>query len=443
MSERPPWSADARRPILWSAGRAVSVGELARDVASLARALPPEPFLINLCEERYAFLVAFCAAIARGKTNLLPPSRAPESVAEVASAHAASYRCDDAVVHAALVAAAEPAAMEEFAAEVPARHVAVIGFTSGSTGQPKGHTKRWGGLLRSTALNASRIREQLRSRHGESAPWILATVPSQHMYGLETSVLLPLVANMGVHAGRPMFAADVAAALAELPQPRVLISTPVHLHMLAASEQRFPEIALVVSATAPMDAGLAVTIERALQTTVLEMFGSTETCVIASRRTAREAGWRLYPEVRLTPEGEGTRVDAPWFDVPNVLQDVVTLLPDGTFTLRGRNADLIEVAGKRASLADLTRRLLAFPGVRDAAVFLPEASAAGEVRRVAALVVAPGSSAEAVRAGLRDAIDPVFLPRPLVLVDELPRNEVGKLPRESLLAALRNARKRS
>jgi acyl-coenzyme A synthetase/AMP-(fatty) acid ligase len=33
-------------------------------------------------------------------------------------------------------------------------------------------------------------------------------------------------------------------------------------------------------------------------------------------------------------------------------------------------------------------------------------------------------------------VDPVFLPRPLVLLRRLPRNEVGKLPREALLAAL-------
>jgi len=93
---------------------------------------------------------------------------------------------------------------------------------------------------------------------------------------------------------------------------------------------------------------------------------------------------------------------------------------------------MIEVAGKRASLADLNRRLLAIAGVRDAAVFQPD-DATGVVRRVAALVVAPGLAAEAILAELGRGIDPAFLPRPLVLVPALPRNELGKLSREVLL----------
>jgi len=118
------------------------------------------------------------------------------------------------------------------------------------------------------------------------------------------------------------------------------------------------------------------------------------------------------------------------------LQDTVELQDDRHFVVRGRGADMIEVAGKRASLADLTRRLLAIESVTDAVVFQPDASAAG-VRRVAALVVTSQLSAQDVLERLRDSVDPAFLPRPLRVVERLPRNELGKLPREALLAALR------
>jgi acyl-coenzyme A synthetase/AMP-(fatty) acid ligase len=97
---------------------------------------------------------------------------------------------------------------------------------------------------------------------------------------------------------------------------------------------------------------------------------------------------------------------------------------------------MIEVAGKRASLADLTRRLLGIPGVEDAVIFQPDNQGAGGVRRVAALVVAPSLSAEAIHDLLTRCMDPVFIPRPLVKVPALPRNELGKLPRDRLLAAL-------
>jgi acyl-coenzyme A synthetase/AMP-(fatty) acid ligase len=80
---------------------------------------------------------------------------------------------------------------------------------------------------------------------------------------------------------------------------------------------------------------------------------------------------------------------------------------------------------------------MAVPGVTDAVVFQPEDPTAGPVQRLAALAVADGFTDADVLAGLAGEIDPVFLPRPLVLVSRLPRNEVGKLPRDQLMLALK------
>lgn len=411
------------------------VAEFLSHVSALADQLPAGRYLVNLCEQRYDFIVAFCAALVRGQTNLLPSSRVPDVVNEVLATYAGSYRCDDERVRRA-IAISGRAAVNEIA--IPADHVAAIAFTSGSTGQPKAHIKRWGSFLQSTPMNAGAIREVLAEKFGNARPCIVATVPPQHMYGMETSVLLPLAADMVVHEARPLFPADVAAALAEIPAPRVLVTTPVHMRALLASGQKFPEIAVVVSATAPLDSALAVSIEREWKTVLLEMFGSTETCVIAVRLTAKEAAWSLYRGVSLRPLEDCAEAASPWFDAPTWLQDVVELLDDRRFLIRGRNIDMIEVAGKRASLADLTRRLLSVPGVEDAAIFQPDASGASGVRRVAALVVAPGLSAEAIVEQFGRSIDPVFMPRPLMIVPFLPRNELGKMPRDRLLAALKS-----
>jgi acyl-coenzyme A synthetase/AMP-(fatty) acid ligase len=245
-----------------------------------------------------------------------------------------------------------------------------------------------------------------------------------------------------VHAARPLFPADVAVALAEVPGPRVLVTTPVHLRTLLASSQEFPQVAVVVSATAPMNAALALRVAERLQAPLLEMFGSTETCVIATRLTARESGWRLYPGVTVEPAEDHTWVRAPWFAQATRLQDIVEIDDAGRMLLRGRNVDMIEIAGKRASLADLTRRLLDIPGVRDAVVFQPadtEAAAqgVGRVQRVAAAVVAPTLSAADILNALAQGVDPAFLPRPLLLVPQLPRNELGKTTRAQLLQLLR------
>jgi acyl-coenzyme A synthetase/AMP-(fatty) acid ligase len=218
--------------------------------------------------------------------------------------------------------------------------------------------------------------------------------------------------------------------------PRVLVSTPVHLRALLESGIDLPPLGAVVSATAPLSLGLAEAVERRFGTTLLEFFGSTETCVIASRWTARESAWRRYPGVTLRPIQHETWVNAPWFPGEVVLQDILEMNGDGDFVVVGRNADMVEVAGKRASLADITRRLIDVPGVSDGIVFQPEATDDTGVRRLAALVVAEGLTETDVLERLGAAVDPAFLPRPLVLVSHLPRNDVGKLPRDWLLAAL-------
>jgi acyl-coenzyme A synthetase/AMP-(fatty) acid ligase len=423
---------EGSRPIAWRDGHVIALAEFQRHVGAIAHALPPRGEMIDLCEDRYWFIASYAAALSRRHTVLLPPSRVEQVVREVEAAKPESYRIDDASVE-RICREAGAASCE---LSIPQDAIAMIGYTSGSTGTPQPNPKRWRGLRVSTAHNVGIIRRTVNAA-AEEVLWLVATVPPQHMYGMELSVLLPLMDRMAVHAGRPLFPADIARALAEVPAPRVLISTPVHLRALIDSTQAFPDVAAVVSATAPLDEGLAQAVEHKLRAPLLEMFGSTETCVIATRRTAVEDRWQLYDGVSLAPSEHKTRVNAPWFANPVELQDVIELIGTREFVVRGRNADMIEVAGKRASLADLTRRVMAIEGVKDAALFQPDPIQAGGIARVAALVVAPALSARAILDKLATSVDPAFLPRPLVLIDALPRNEVGKLPREKLLAALR------
>lgn len=432
--------ADPGRTFAWQGARAIDVATFLGDVAAAAAALPAAPAAVNLCEDRYAFLVAFCALACRGQTNLLPPSRAALAVDETLAAHPGSYALGEVV----------PAARPRHFVRLPppgsgstARlppladdQLVAIGYTSGSTGQPKAHPKRWAGFQASTAANVRALTEVLELTPDRVAH-VVATVPPQHMYGIELSILLPLLGPFAVHRGRPLLPADIAAALAEVPAPRVLVTTPVHLRALLADPVALPPLGAITSATAPLPRELAAAAEARYGAPVLEFFGSTETCVIAERRTAHEADWRLRAEVSLRPQPDGTLVDATWLEHPVGLSDLVELLPRRRFRLRGRQADLVDIAGKRASLAELTRRLLALPGILDAAVFQLDTPDPIGVRRIAALVVAPERSEADLVAELRHAIDPVFLPRPLRKVAALPRNDTGKLPRAALLAALR------
>ncbi|HEY4291817.1 MAG TPA: AMP-binding protein [Luteibacter sp.] len=429
------------RPVAWREGRAVSAGTFLGHVRQVAALLPQADSAVNLCEDRYAFLVAFAALIVRGQANLLPPSRAPHAVDEVMAGHPGSYAIGEQPLSPApagylcMPSLDDDVAVGGEVPMIPANAVAAIGYTSGSTGRPKPNIKTWGGFVASNAGNANMLGKAI----GGSFD-LVATVPPQHMYGMEMSVLMPLLSEVSVHAGRPFFPADVAAALGTMPEPRVLVITPVHLRAIVESGVALPTLAAFVSATAPMPVDLATAAEQRFRAPLYEVFGSTETCVFASRRPSVEEDWTLYAGVALHPQPDGTLVEAPQLAEPIVLADIVSLHDEGRrFRLRGRNTDLLEIAGKRASLGDLNRRLLAIDGVRDGVLFQLDETDASGVRRIAGLVVAPGMTDQAVLSALRQAMDPVFLPRPLRMVDALPRNETGKLPRGELLALIRPA----
>ncbi len=399
-----------------------------------ARQLRTSGSVVNLCENRYRFLEAFAAARQNGLTTLLPASHAPVAVSELIAAYPGCDVLRDTPVE-------DPALTERMSTpDMPGDFVAAIAHTSGSTGMPAAHAKSWSSLGSTTALNAAVIRSVMPNGHARH-PWIVATVPPQHMYGFEMSVLLPLLAGFGIHGGRPLLPGDVAAALHDVPAPRVLVSTPVHLRSLVESGTRFPDVAAVISATAPMTQASAARIEQCFSTVLIEMFGSTETCIVATRQTAREAAWRAYPGIRFESVTAGTAVNAPWLATEQLLHDVIELGDDGTFTVIGRQGDLIEVAGKRASLADLTRRLAALPGVQDAIVFQPPPESGGRAGRCAAFVVAPGASAREIARRFRQVVEPAFVPRPLVIVAALPRNDVGKIPLARLVEMLAPTRR--
>ncbi len=440
--------SDRHRVVAWRNGSAVNAAQFLAHVHAVAERLPAAA-AVNLCEDRYAFLVAFCAVMLRGQSNLLPSSRAPAAIDEVMSTYPGCYALGDLSLDDAPPGYLHLPTLELFSPDytdsrgadtsdlwpaISADQIVAIGYTSGSTGVPSANKKTWQSFHASNAGNRAMLQAVVGERFD-----VVATVPPQHMYGMELSVILPLLGGVGVHAGRPFFPADVAAALASVPGPRVLVTTPVHLRALVDSGIALPPIAAMVSATAPMPLDLARAAEQRFGAPLQEMFGSTETCVFASRRPTVDEDWLLYDGVTLCPQPDGTAVDAPQLSAPIALADIVSLSDDGRrFRLRGRHADMLEIAGKRASLADLTRRLLAIPGVVDGVVIqLADGDTLG-VHRIAALAVAPGLDEHVILDALRQAIDPVFLPRPLRMVAALPRNETGKLPRTALLELLQH-----
>jgi acyl-coenzyme A synthetase/AMP-(fatty) acid ligase len=121
---------------------------------------------------------------------------------------------------------------------------------------------------------------------------------------------------------------------------------------------------------------------------------------------------------------------------------VIEIRNDGThFLLHGRFADMVNIAGKRNSIGYLNQQLAAIDGVKDGVFYMPDDETPDGITRLTAFVVAPGLTARQVLDALRGRIDAAFMPRPLHLVDSLPRQLTGKITREAL-RALAEARKK-
>ncbi|KWK69818.1 beta-hydroxyacyl-ACP dehydratase [Burkholderia ubonensis] len=441
--------------IAWRDGARVTVRTFLADVARVAAALPAGGHVFNVCRDRYRFAVGLCAALVAGKVSLLPSTQTPETVRRLASFAPDAFCLHDApgcTIDLPRFAYPDAAPADGVVdsgdapfvvPQIDASRLMAYVFTSGSTGAPVPHRKTWGSLVGCLRASAERL-GLLDGR----AYTLVGTVPAQHMYGFEATVLLALVGGLAFSNCLPFYPLDIRAALDAVPQPRVLVASPIHLRALLSSAHALPRAALVLSATAPLAASLAREAEAALGAPLVEIYGSTETGQIATRRTAQDAAWQLFPGIRVDAResadddgGPTMWVSGAHVDAPVPMGDALELLGDGRFLLHGRKADLVNIAGKRTSLAYLNHQLIAVPGVVDGVFFVPDdptragrAAGVEPVTRLVALVVAPTLAAADLQRALRERIDPAFMPRPLVFVDALPRNDTGKLPRDVLAA---------
>ncbi len=420
-------------PVSIGAGGPVTAHRCLHDLDKLASRMPDGGYVINLCKDRYAFMVGFGAAMMRRQVTLMPHTTAPETLGRIRDEYPGVFCLADTqkppiAINTLILdrwetnetggAPASP--------EFPLEQVAVIVFTSGSTGSPTRHMKSWGSLVKNAQLAGRRL--------GIGSPYsVVATVPQQHMYGFETSIMNPLRNGGAFYTGSSFFPEDILRALSICPEPRTLVTTPVHLRALVRDKIALPETELVISATAPLSRELAAQAEEVLKTRVMEIFGCTEAGSIATRRTVETDLWKTFDGVKICKTDKGFEARGGHIDIPGVIADDLELAGQDQFILLGRSSDMINVAGKRGSLGDLNIKLNQIEGVEDGVFFMPERATDGKTARLAAVVAAPAMSESMIIAELGKSVDPAFIPRPIVMVDSLPRNDTGKIPHAELI----------
>lgn len=405
----------------------------------LSLTLPPNPVVFNLYTRRDSFLVMLLAVAMKGGISILPPNTAENTLIQL-------FRNALSELGSSVFAVTDPeqpplleahqevcfksfdfpsffaSPMVDETTLISAFQKALAGsiwlFTSGTTGKAKRVVKTWQ-EMKVLAQQAIERFELMQSKY------LVATVPSQHMFGLETSIFWPLFSKATVWAERPMFAEDIKSALAMSTHSSMLISTPLHLKKLMQFDLDWErDDLLVLSATAPLAKELARTIQYQMNAMVFEVYGSTETASIASRETLQDDSWSLYEGNRLTFKKESSvyQVCIHPLAQTHSLQDEVELCSEeGAFRLLGRQSDLIKVAGKRGSLMNLNHHLQAVQGVEDGVFWVD-----GNNERLQALVVSDLTTQQ-IKQALSKSLDPVFLPRPIYFVERIPRNSLGKI----------------
>ncbi|HVF63688.1 MAG TPA: AMP-binding protein [Casimicrobiaceae bacterium] len=430
MSFRPLLSARAFDGVIGvGRGRELRAGAFIAAVGALARRLPERAPALLLCSDRLAFAVAFCALrVARG-VALLPSSHAEQALERIVRTRKPALALVDrpgTLPNVGELVVDPWTTTDRHGDDVPEideSEVAAIVHTSGTSGEPQSHIKTWANLANAARVLADRVD----FRPGDA---VVGAVPPQHMWGIEATVMMPLQNGGVLHPGTPLLPDDIVAALTQAGERAWLVGTPLHIAGCLRANVTMPPMAGTLSATAPLDAALAQRFEVATKAPLIEIYGATEAGVLASRRTAIERRYEPLDGVVFDTSGERPLVSGGHVPGSVALSDRIEIDGERRFTLIGRDSDLVKVGGKRTSLAVLNHELRAIDGVVDGEFVVLEGG--GIAQRLAALVVAPTLSTADITRELRRRIDDVFLPRPLHIVESLPRNALGKAPIDAL-----------
>jgi malonyl-CoA/methylmalonyl-CoA synthetase len=338
---------------------------------------------------------------------------------------------------------AEPSVLDQ----AGAGDLAHLGYTSGTTGSPKGAALSHGNLL----ANNVALEEAWRWTADDR---LVLALPLFHAHGLCNGVHGTLLAGASAVL-LPAFDPDAVLDAARDHEATMFFGVPTMYHRFA----RTPRVAelgglrLCVSGSAALPADLHRELEAATGSAVLERYGMTETNMLVSNpyEGERRAGTVGFPlpnvEVRLADDGEvevrGPNVFGGYWERPEASADAFTADgwfrtgdlaeydPDGYLRILGRSKELIITGGYNVYPREVEDVLATHPAVAEVAVVGQPSEEWGET--VVAYVVAAGPlDPDAVLAHAAELLAPYKRPRRLEVVDALPRNALGKVQKHLL-----------
>lgn len=432
---------EPQRPVARDVTRSISLGELRQSVRTLAAFLQKQQAQRwAICtEDSHHFLVALLALLHSGKSVIIPGSNLSGPLNDLKQHYDAALSdfspTLDRPVHDLPGLLASPDAGELM--QVPEDATLSL-FTSGSTGSPQQVIRQVRSMDREAALLAPLFSRDM------ALDEVLGTVTHQHLYGLTFRIWLPLSLGIPFHPRMLPYQEELGAALSD---KALLITSPAFIKRVDIALEPL-RCAAMVSAGGMLPWEDAQRIQHWTGRMITEIYGSTETGVLAWRRRQDEhQGWRPLSGVRLESAGDALsyRAFSPLIESPQgqLLSDELDFRPDGSFRIKGRRGRVVKVEEKRIALDDVEQRLQALPQITEAAVIVLEKPR--RVRLGAVVVLSPAGREEqsalsigrftaALRQALHGSLEPVAIPRNWRFVDALPLNSIGKLSRSDLEA---------
>jgi len=365
-------------------------------------------------------------------------------------------------------------------APLPASHprpetddVAIIQYTSGTTGTPKGAVLTHRNLL----ANAAQAQAWVPSIQRGKGCVVYAVLPMFHAYGL--TLCLTFAMSMGARLVLfPRFDPDMVLTVTKKhPATFLPLVPPIAERLLKAAQMKDVSLAgteIAISGAMALPHELVVPFEAATGGYLVEGYGLSECSPVLMANPVADN--RVPGSVGLPLPGTECRVvdpEQPTLDVPagergelivrgpQVFQgyygkpeataevmvdgwfrtgDIVQIDDAGFVRIVDRIKELIITGGFNVAPTEVENAVRQHPDVEDVAVVgLPSEHSGEEV--VAAIVLRPGVTdpdVEGIRAFARDILTPYKVPRRIFVVDELPKSLIGKVlrrrVRESLLA---------